>query len=47
MILERMKIVSLSKNHTPINKYKPTGQLLYNPELFDAMSRVSSTGRKP
>ena len=36
-----------NKCFTPINKYKPTGQLLYNPELFDAMSRISTNNRKP
>jgi hypothetical protein len=26
------------KNYTPISKYKPTGHLVYNPDVFQAIS---------
>ena len=30
---------STNKNYTPINKYKPTGNMVYNPEIFEKIEK--------
>lgn len=30
---------SANKNYTPINKYKPTGNMVYNPEIFEKIEK--------
>jgi hypothetical protein len=31
-----------NKNYTPINKYKPTGNMVYNPEIFEKIEKKIS-----
>ena len=32
----------MNKNYTPINKYKPTGNMVYNPEIFEKIEKKIS-----
>jgi myo-inositol-1-phosphate synthase len=34
--------VTKEKNYTPIKNYKPTGHLVYNPELFEKIEKKVS-----
>ena len=36
--IEKDEIVKETKNYTPITNYKPSGRLVYNPDVFSAIS---------